>query len=367
MTTVAELEQELLALDQELASLEAESKQAGEVSKKISTLTRETELLEAQNAETRKYLADFEEAKRTMPDHSTIQKMEAHLDNIKINLSAAKHRAQDAQSGIAVYEQKRKENVEVMLQLANQLLAATADMEKDVVASNKTEKSLKSKTEILSTCDAMLEIDCQQEDDLQAIYKKTQEAHEKLTQQTAEIRSLELEAAESIPATEAERMETLNEITQLWNEEKSILTAIYQRLLMINREQHHHLTRGTHIKAAPTKFTKVQLETLSSQNARASAENIEHSARLKEMNEEIVILNRRVAASRERGRKQQREFEAEKKEKEAAMVKAQQELEDVKAEANELREVRAELTAALNGMGTKAVMMAQATPRTGRN
>lgn len=366
MSSIAELQAELAALDAELVTVEADAAKIAECDTKIATLTKETETLEAQNAESRKYLAEFEEAKRTMPDNNTINKMEAHLDNLKISLSAARARVQDAQSGIAVYEQKRRENVEFMLKLTQKLMAAADEMDTDVLASVETEKPLKKTPEIIATCDEMLAIDTEQEDDLQRIYKQTQEAHEKLIQQTAEIRELEQEAAESLPATEAERMETLAEITGLWSEEKAILTSIYQRLLMINREQHHHLTRGTHIKTAPTKYTQVQLDTLSSTNARASAEANEHNARLREMNEEIAILNRRVSAARDKARKQQKEFEELKKEKETSLLEAQQELDAMQTEGNDLREVKADLTAALNGMGTKAVMMAQATPRTGR-
>ena len=366
MTTAAELQAQLDALDKQLATAEAEATKAKDAEAKIESLGRETAALEARNAESKKFLAEYEEAKRTMPDHATIQKMEAHLDNIKINLDAARARIQDAQSGITVYEQKRKENVDFMLQLTQQLLSAANEMDSDVLASVETEKPLKPTSAILASCDEMLAVDTEQEDDLQRIYKETQAASARLEEQTAEIRELEQEAAESLPATEAERMETLSEISLLWEEEKALLTAIYQRLLMINREQHHHLTRGTHIKFAATKYTQVQLDTLSSQNSRCSAEAIEHGARLREMNEEIVILTRRVAATRERARKQQKAFEDLKKEKEAILLEAQQQMEAMQSEGNELREVRAELMATLNGMGTKAVMMAQVTPRTTR-
>eukprot|EP00758_Cryptobia_borreli_P007454 Tbor_TRINITY_DN5302_c0_g2::TRINITY_DN5302_c0_g2_i1::g.4116::m.4116 len=337
------LQSELDGLNTKLKEAEDHIKNAKERRDKIAILKKESEVMQNRIRDTNEYLAEAQEAMKDFPNEQQMTRLENRSDALKVSLDNAEGRVQYSTTCIAAYAQRREKNTEVMLTLLDALNESMNAVVTQLQPNLEMDDRARPATEVSNDWTNLLNIDLAQEDRLQSVLKKLEAYIAEETQQNEEMMMLQAENDEQLPAIELEKDLCLEEITDAWNTEKSHLHAIYQRLITLNMEQHYHLSRGTHIKREWEEFSEVQEKTLVAIQDRLSSEAIHTAARLTEMKEDVTEINRLCEASRERGRRHHKSFQKLLDAKTDELAAAKEDHENIKKEAEELRNLRAEL------------------------
>ena len=354
-----QLQQELDNLENEIIDRESTMKASKERQEKVIALQRETDAMNIRIGEVREYLAEADEAMRDFPTDADRQAAKSKLDTLELALTKAEESVETCTTGLKAYEQRREKNMEIMVGLNEVLLQALRALETQAESYIMQDASVKKVDDILKGCEEMTKTDVDRETYLVDVLKALESVIAEEERQDQEIIDAKAQIAESIPAIEEEKDDILANIEMLWEEERTHLQAIYQRLLTLNMEQHYHLGRGTHIKASGVDYSEVTEKGLESKQARLTADTIATSARLNDIHEDVVELQRHCEQTRQRGRLAEQAFNKELSQREDILAEARTRLGEAEEECNELRNVKAELTMALQRLkDPKTVMLA---------
>lgn len=354
-----QLQQELDAIENEIADRENTIKASKERHERVVALQKETDAMNIRIREVREYLSEADEAMRDFPTDADRQDAKSKLDSLELALTKAEESVETCTTGLKAYEQRREKNIEIMCGLNGVLLEALRAIESQAQSYITQDAAVKRAEDVIKGCEEMTKIDVERESYLVDVLKALENVIAEEERQAEEIIEAKAQISENIPAIENDKDDTLANIEALWDDERTHLQAIYQRLLTLNMEQHYHLGRGTHIKASGVDYSEVTEKGLESKQARLTADTIATSARLNDIQEDIRELQRHCEQTRGRGRLSEVEFNKMLARKEEILAQARERLGEAEAECIELRNVKAELTMALQRLkDPKTVMLA---------
>jgi chromosome segregation ATPase len=327
------------------AIAESQAKRASlqeDVAREETSLAADTESLSAQQLEHDRRV----ELVQHFPTETQLLKLERRLETLKSQLADATRSANQTQTAIDAYNVRRSAAASSRTDLA-----LAIDDSSEVTLQGIQDKAIEDEAlapleRIVAAIDEMTAVCDERETKLFDLNQRYAERLEEEAALNERIVSLQQRVESELPKLDADADRTIASLTACWSSEKEALQSTYERLYAVNKEQQHHLVRGTHVKRDEAANTGHEAALSARQNT-LSAQLIDARARLQELHAENTYVQRITDQLRHDARASVAAYDDQKAEVASRLQEARAERNSAEDEARKFRNLKGDLQQAL--------------------
>jgi hypothetical protein len=281
------------------------------------------------------------------PSETQLLKLERRQETLKAQFTEAERSASQTKTGIDAYTVRCDACATARVDLTVALEDATAKIFEAIEGKVSEDCRLVAVDRIRQGIDDLIGI-C--EDREATLLELNQKYTERLDEEAAlneRIVALQQKYDSEGPKMEQDADRFMVSLTDAWNTEKEALQLVYDKLYAINKEQQHHLARGTHVKRDTKLPNSGHESALSARHSSLSAQLIEARERLHELQSENGFVKKTTDQLRAEGRLGVAAHENQTTEVIARLRQAREERLAAEEEARKFRNLKVDLHHAL--------------------
>lgn len=286
------------------------------------------------------------EVVQTFPTETQLLKLERRLETLKTQLADATRTANQTQTAIDAYNVRRSAASSSRRDLADALDGSSTVTMDGITDKAAEDDELAPLSRILDAITEMTTVCDERESILFELNQRYGERVEEESELNDRIVSLQQRVESELPKLDADADRTIATLTDCWHCEKDALQATYDRLYAVNKEQQHHLVRGTHVKRDDA-VNAGHEAALSARQNNLTAQLIDARGRLQELHAEITFVQRITDQLRHDARASVAAYDDQKVEVSARLQEARAERNNAEEEARKFRNLKGDLQVAL--------------------
>jgi chromosome segregation ATPase len=346
MSRVEELRRQLHAAEERVRVAETAASDRNSDEAALDEVTGTLRQANDSRAAKKDELAKRAELVENFPTETQLLKLERRLETLKTQLQEAQRSANQLRTGIDAYTVRCEACSTARGELAATLQEASAAVFEAIAAKADEEARLHPSEAILDTISELIAI-CEEREgqvaDLNQMYARRLEEDATLSER---IVRLQRKIEGDIPKIEEDADRYIAGLTAAWVEEREALQRVYDRFYSVNKEQQHHLVRGTHVKRdlPPNSGHEAAL---SARQSNLSAQLIDARARYQETDAENKFIKKITDQLRSEGRLSLSVFDSQQSEVASRLKAAREERIAAEEEARNFRNLKSDLQHAL--------------------
>lgn len=285
----------------------------------------------------------------SFPTETQLLKLERRLGTLKSQLSDVEASIAETSTLINAYDVRCQAQSSSRREIGSALDEALKAISEGTDAQTSQDAAIAGLKPTLDAIEALVEISDDREGALVDLNQRySSRLEEEMTLNDRIVAQQQRTEAE-IPRIHSEADRCLSNLTAAWTAEKEALQMVYDKLYSVNKEQQHHLARGTHVKRDAL-TNEAHEAALSARHGKLSAELIDARARLEELQIENDFVKKITKQLRAEGRATIDRYDQQKTEVAARLEAARDERKLAEDEARKFRSQKGQLQQALQSI-----------------